>query len=306
MSELIDRLNEEADLCQNEGATDIAALLWEAAKALSAQQGEAIAVLRREIGESTWFDHTPVRPGSKAHLELQASGEMDYCVVYAAPPAAAAPVVPEGMVPIIKAIKRYKAAVAELFRPLPGGVGCLAEGSPAHDPDVYEAFMELNNAGRMLSALVAKVEAAPAPHDPFKWRGYTIDDVREQSKNLAASMKDQFAEVLRGTDLKPAAPSAPAVPAGNAEECMAQIRNLTAALADRDARIKALEGEREWQPIETAPKDGTTVLLAKFGGKYGMADGHYDGGCWVWPFVKKEPTHWLPLNTLPTAPASGE
>lgn len=57
----------------------------EAADALRSAmpQGEAvaqepIAVLRREIGEDTWFDWTPVKPGSKAHLLLQESGEMDY------------------------------------------------------------------------------------------------------------------------------------------------------------------------------------------------------------------------------------
>jgi hypothetical protein len=56
-----------------------------------------------------------------------------------------------------------------------------------------------------------------------------------------------------------------------------------------------------WQPIETAPKDGTPILA-------------YDGGIWVaWWFVTNErikgwatldhviddPTHWMPLPDPP-------
>lgn len=44
--------------------------------------GEPIAILRREIGEDTWFDWTPVLPNSKTHKQLKAAGEMDYCEVY--------------------------------------------------------------------------------------------------------------------------------------------------------------------------------------------------------------------------------
>lgn len=55
----------------------------------------------------------------------------------------------------------------------------------------------------------------------------------------------------------------------------------------------------EWQPIETAPRDGTSVLLLGRGGRY--ADGFWEpkaysgNGCWVWPYVKCEPTNWMPL-----------
>ncbi|WP_447988387.1 hypothetical protein [Achromobacter spanius] len=52
--------------------------------------GEAVAVLRREIGESSWFDHRPVRPGSEDHAAIQKSAEWDYCPVYAAPQASEA------------------------------------------------------------------------------------------------------------------------------------------------------------------------------------------------------------------------
>ncbi len=44
--------------------------------------GDPIAILRREIGEDTWFDWKPVLPNSKTHQQLKAAGEMDYCEVY--------------------------------------------------------------------------------------------------------------------------------------------------------------------------------------------------------------------------------
>lgn len=44
-----------------------------------------IAVLRREIGENTWFDWYPVAPGSKTHQSLKDDAGMDYCEVYARP-----------------------------------------------------------------------------------------------------------------------------------------------------------------------------------------------------------------------------
>ena len=54
-----------------------------------------------------------------------------------------------------------------------------------------------------------------------------------------------------------------------------------------------------WQPIATAPKDGSKILLAK---KSLMADGYYSGRCWAWPYIYAEPTHWQPLPPLPPLP----
>ena len=55
----------------------------------------------------------------------------------------------------------------------------------------------------------------------------------------------------------------------------------------------------DWQPIATAPKDGTVVLLAHPKGR--MADGchHSRYGVWSWPYVMLEPTHWQPLPEAP-------
>lgn len=63
-----------------------------------------------------------------------------------------------------------------------------------------------------------------------------------------------------------------------------------------------------WQPIETAPKDGSFILLATPKGR--IADGFWSlvYGVWSWPYVMVEPTHWMPLPELPgaqTQPAPG-
>lgn len=66
----------------------------------------------------------------------------------------------------------------------------------------------------------------------------------------------------------------------------------------------------DWQPIETAPKDGTRVRIR-------FADGHEDERYWKnsggrgwcknvgWPVAYNyrlvEPTHWLPLPPPPYA-----
>lgn len=56
----------------------------------------------------------------------------------------------------------------------------------------------------------------------------------------------------------------------------------------------------EWQPIETAPKDGTQILLGKVGGSmivgfwngYAWDDGDFDSNV-SWP------SHWMPLPEPP-------
>jgi len=63
----------------------------------------------------------------------------------------------------------------------------------------------------------------------------------------------------------------------------------------------------KWQPIETAPTDGTRILLRGRNGK--IADGHYgqpDGFAnpkrFVWPYIHANPTHWAPLALIAAAP----
>jgi hypothetical protein len=61
-----------------------------------------------------------------------------------------------------------------------------------------------------------------------------------------------------------------------------------------------------WQPIETAPKDGTIILVADdVHGSVGLAE--WDMGRWYIPETDSNlwvsPTHWQPL---PAAPISAD
>jgi hypothetical protein len=71
----------------------------------------------------------------------------------------------------------------------------------------------------------------------------------------------------------------------------------------------------EWQPIETAPKDGTSILVIYEGGQMivsywrvtesttnGTVDYHMERWVTPWmakPGVEPAPTHWQPLPDLP-------
>lgn len=58
------------------------------------------------------------------------------------------------------------------------------------------------------------------------------------------------------------------------------------------------EGREVWQPIETAPRDGTVILLADMRGR--VANGEFGNyKVWSWPYVMVEPTHWMPLLQPP-------
>ena len=67
----------------------------------------------------------------------------------------------------------------------------------------------------------------------------------------------------------------------------------------------AAQAERDawgwtWQPIETAPTDGTRILLRGRDGKiadghYGQPDGYANPKQFVWPYIHANPTHWRPL-----------
>lgn len=62
-----------------------------------------------------------------------------------------------------------------------------------------------------------------------------------------------------------------------------------------------------WQPIETAPKDGTGILLyRRYEGKFlhlvdvGEWQKENEGGPrWAWRYSTWEPTHWMPLPDPP-------
>jgi hypothetical protein len=68
----------------------------------------------------------------------------------------------------------------------------------------------------------------------------------------------------------------------------------------------------DWQPIETAPKDGTNVLvLWRYGGcsvLFCRHDGFWDDGDFNSSIPESDLTHWMPLPPPPTnsTPTKGE
>jgi len=65
----------------------------------------------------------------------------------------------------------------------------------------------------------------------------------------------------------------------------------------------------EWQPIETAPKDGTTILVYLANGDVHTAYGHFynKGHDFEWAqyggYETYLPTHWMPLPPPPNQSA---
>lgn len=60
----------------------------------------------------------------------------------------------------------------------------------------------------------------------------------------------------------------------------------------------------EWQPIETAPKDGTEILTCDNGCGYSVrywGEGEDEGMAWLPRIRGVFPTHWMPLPEAPTA-----
>lgn len=85
----------------------------------------------------------------------------------------------------------------------------------------------------------------------------------------------------------------------------------TSDMVKAAARIMASAPPAVWQPIETAPKDGTPVLLLWFDAETGAAPMHRVGfwhsreQAWcdthrVLHNQHSHPTHWMPLPSPPT------
>jgi hypothetical protein len=79
--DVLDELYAEARVCKLEVLNHLRTLLS------SAQSGEQApyAVLTREIGESDFFDHKPVKPNSVHHLHAKQSPYYDYVELYTHP-----------------------------------------------------------------------------------------------------------------------------------------------------------------------------------------------------------------------------
>lgn len=83
------------------------------------------------------------------------------------------------------------------------------------------------------------------------------------------------------------------------------------------AKFAELIQARAWQPIETAPKDGSTVIVGRDMGDFGFVRGYgyFNGkpGAFISGWITRgfidppgdlglaNPTHWMPLPTPPAA-----
>lgn len=72
---------------------------------------------------------------------------------------------------------------------------------------------------------------------------------------------------------------------------------------ERLAAAIALMRGQSWQPIETAPKDGTSILATEIDGEPVVS--YFDEGGWVYSWHAYDgyhhwnPTHWQPLPAPP-------
>lgn len=91
------------------------------------------------------------------------------------------------------------------------------------------------------------------------------------------------------------------------EELLQAIERFNAEASDAASRATQARA-LDWQSIETAPKDGTTILFALH--DYGMASvdfGWYNGQ--VWRNYEGDllfPTHWMPLPDPPASSRASE
>lgn len=82
----------------------------------------------------------------------------------------------------------------------------------------------------------------------------------------------------------------------------AAIGNRYAARTAWNAAIALMRGQ-SWQSIETAPKDGTSILATEIDGEPVVS--YFDEGGWVYSWHAYDgyrhwnPTHWQPLPAPP-------
>lgn len=222
----------------------------------------------------------------------------------------------------LDAAARAKALITEI-------VNAVAELPDRSSPDDWPEAMlvTMDELEAILAdALIPPAQAAIAAHE-----GQRGKVTPEEIARFEAAAERSVPLSLKELDARLRAPPAPEAGLPGREEIAAKIVNpyvdqhIETCRAQSDWKhylviadaILSLAGKtREWMPIDTAPKDGTYVLLVIPYDEPSVTVGAYDGvhprEHWhSWRFdgddgpCDIQPTHWLPLPSPPTDAGKG-
>ena len=158
---------------------------------------------------------------------------------------------------------------------------------------------------------VASLSAsAPAPSEHIK-KPYTLAEVKAKiaSNDYSAEMLLQHAMLLLDSASLSANAGEPVVnratviewlDANDIEVTDRQLGGLFHFSAPPTAQAEG------WLPIEGAPKDRSNIVLLRqpcgsIANGFWLAEAYAGNGAWIWPYVHKTPTHWIPLPPPPTS-----
>ncbi len=120
---------------------------------------------------------------------------------------------------------------------------------------------------------------------------------RQQAEQERDSANSRFCEQHRGVWKSSGCVACSVIE--NGERQRALLEPLEQRAKQAEAALAACRAQQVWQPIETAPKDGTTIYIGV--GHIG-AEAHWNekGSYWATSggFID-HPTHWMPLPTPP-------
>ena len=119
---------------------------------------------------------------------------------------------------------------------------------------------------------------------------------------VVQAAREAVAQVVRDESGQPSPETIACVLAGRLDHTQA----VRFAILGARAALAEIERDSEWQPIETAPKDGTRVLV--FSTHYGIGVASWNAMCnewWIEPSDRLEDPeialliHWRPLPKSP-------
>lgn len=124
--------------------------------------------------------------------------------------------------------------------------------------------------------------------------------IRAEADRLSALLGPEENLKLRAVLADPIAVHLNMLRGGIAKPSVANIIHLYGANVLRTALES--RNDEEWQPIESAPKDGRWVLTTWLGQPHRCEAMRYEAGDWYWfegDCTTVAPTHWRPLPNPP-------